>query len=264
MTGLASTTPRTRPAPTSKPVETGANYPLLWAPKGRRAQPRAAFRAGAQPWVKAGNRAGKGAPKGGLKESPPTPASKPAAASRLTPHPPTPGPHLLSGQSNMAGNGGVHNRTWDGVVPPECAPDPRILRLSAALQWEEAREPLQSCGVGPGMAFARAVLPCLDAEARLGLVPCAVGATAIRKWARGERLYEQMIARSAPPLSAARSRPCFGTRARAIPSPTTPRLCIARTWRSSSPILFSSHPQEKCLTRAFSYNEAVLFVVKST
>ncbi|OEL18463.1 putative carbohydrate esterase [Dichanthelium oligosanthes] len=122
---------------------------------------------------------------------------------------------VLSGQSNMAGRGGVHHRRWDGVVPPECAPDPSIQRLSAELQWEEAREPLhadidtaKTCGVGPGMVFARAVLPRLREEegtpggegARtgtgLGLVPCAVGGTAIREWARGERLYEQMVCRS--------------------------------------------------------------------
>ncbi|GJN37112.1 hypothetical protein PR202_gb26037 [Eleusine coracana subsp. coracana] len=116
---------------------------------------------------------------------------------------------VLSGQSNMAGRGGVYNRTWDGVLPPECAPHPRILRLSAALAWEEAREPLhadidltKTCGVGPGMAFAHAVLPRLDApgpggaEAAIGLVPCAIGGTAIWEWAREERLYEQMIARA--------------------------------------------------------------------
>uniref|UniRef100_A0A0A9GIY1 Sialate O-acetylesterase domain-containing protein n=1 Tax=Arundo donax TaxID=35708 RepID=A0A0A9GIY1_ARUDO len=113
---------------------------------------------------------------------------------------------VLSGQSNMAGRGGVHHRRWDGVVPPECAPDPRILRLSAALQWEEAREPLhadidttKTCGVGPGMAFARAVLPRLEPPgpgAEVGLVPCAVGGTAIREWARGEHLYEQMLRRA--------------------------------------------------------------------
>lgn len=115
---------------------------------------------------------------------------------------------VLSGQSNMAGRGGVHNWTWDGVVPPECTPHPRVLRLSAALQWEEAREPLhadidvtKTCGVGPGMAFARAVLPRLHApgpgaEAGIGLVPCAIGGMAIREWARGERLYEQMVSRA--------------------------------------------------------------------
>lgn len=115
---------------------------------------------------------------------------------------------VLSGQSNMAGRGGVHHRRWDGVVPPECSPDPRILRLSAKLEWEEAREPLhadidaaKTCGVGPGMAFARGVLPWLDppgpgAEVGLGLVLCPVGGTAIREWARGEHLYEQMVRRA--------------------------------------------------------------------
>ncbi|KAG2565837.1 probable carbohydrate esterase At4g34215 [Panicum virgatum] len=119
---------------------------------------------------------------------------------------------VLSGQSNMAGRGGVHRRRWDGVVPPEGAPDPSIQRLSAALDWEEARESLhadidtaETCGVGPGMVFARAVLPCLQegtsgegarAGIGLGLVPCAVGGTAIREWARGERLYEQMVCRA--------------------------------------------------------------------
>ncbi|KAL6848377.1 hypothetical protein ACP4OV_021671 [Aristida adscensionis] len=127
---------------------------------------------------------------------------------------------VLSGQSNMAGRGGVHHRRWDGLVPPECAPDPRILRLSAGLRWEDAAEPLhadidtsKTCGVGPGMAFARAVLPRLQeqeqqpeqehqpeqavpAAAKIGLVPCAVGGTAIREWARGEHLYTQMVRRA--------------------------------------------------------------------
>uniref|UniRef100_A0ACD5UZK9 Uncharacterized protein n=1 Tax=Avena sativa TaxID=4498 RepID=A0ACD5UZK9_AVESA len=115
---------------------------------------------------------------------------------------------VLSGQSNMAGRGGVHHKRWDGVVPPECAPSPSILRLSAALAWEEAREPLhadidatKTCGVGPGMAFARALLPGLQqppgaAGIGIGLVPCAIGGTAIREWARGERLYEQMVRRA--------------------------------------------------------------------
>ncbi|CAA2990177.1 Hypothetical predicted protein [Olea europaea subsp. europaea] len=39
----------------------------------------------------------------------------------------------------MAGRGGVAKGTWDGCVPRECRPDPRILRLNANLVWEEAR-----------------------------------------------------------------------------------------------------------------------------
>ncbi|KAL1215774.1 putative carbohydrate esterase [Cardamine amara subsp. amara] len=118
---------------------------------------------------------------------------------------------ILSGQSNMAGRGGVvkdhhHNRwIWDQIVPPECTPDPSILRLSADLRWEEAREPLhvdidtgKVCGVGPGMAFANAVRKRLetDSAAVIGLVPCASGGTAIKEWARGTHLYNTMLKRT--------------------------------------------------------------------
>uniref|UniRef100_A0A7N0TNR7 Sialate O-acetylesterase domain-containing protein n=1 Tax=Kalanchoe fedtschenkoi TaxID=63787 RepID=A0A7N0TNR7_KALFE len=114
---------------------------------------------------------------------------------------------ILSGQSNMAGRGGVllhsHPRKWDGVVPPECAPSPNILRLSAHLRWEVSNEPLHRdidsrkvCGVGPGMAFANAVHNSGSCGGSIGLVPCAVGGTAIREWARGEHLYQNMVRRA--------------------------------------------------------------------
>ncbi|KAL6218903.1 hypothetical protein ACLB2K_012110 [Fragaria x ananassa] len=112
---------------------------------------------------------------------------------------------ILSGQSNMAGRGGVirdhHHQHWDGVVPSESQPDPSILRLSVHLRWEAAREPLHAdidakkvCGLGPGMSFANAVRG--RVEGRMGLVPCAVGGTAIKEWARGEHLYENMVKRA--------------------------------------------------------------------
>ncbi|EPS63422.1 hypothetical protein M569_11363 [Genlisea aurea] len=108
---------------------------------------------------------------------------------------------ILSGQSNMAGRGGVVGNKWDGVIPPECAPDDlRILRLNAQLRWEPARDPLhadidvkKTCGVGPGMAFANAVK---DRVGTVGLVPCAVGGTRIGEWARGGILYDDMIKRA--------------------------------------------------------------------
>ncbi|CAA0826463.1 Probable carbohydrate esterase [Striga hermonthica] len=109
---------------------------------------------------------------------------------------------ILSGQSNMAGRGGVDkHKHWDGVVPPECSADAhKISRLNAHLQWEAAHEPLhrdidskKTCGVGPGMSFANAVKERVGA---VGLVPCAVGGTAIREWARGAHLYENMVKRA--------------------------------------------------------------------
>ncbi|XP_010932219.2 probable carbohydrate esterase At4g34215 [Elaeis guineensis] len=115
---------------------------------------------------------------------------------------------ILSGQSNMSGRGGVKGRHWDGVVPPECRPNPSILRFSAGSRWEEAREPLhadidtsKTCGVGPGMAFANAVVPSATAVEGaemvvIGLVPCAVGGTAIREWEKGSRLYDEMVRRA--------------------------------------------------------------------
>ncbi|XP_004136956.1 probable carbohydrate esterase At4g34215 [Cucumis sativus] len=109
---------------------------------------------------------------------------------------------ILSGQSNMAGRGGVLKklRRWDGVVPPEAHPHPSIFRLSAKKHWEAACEPLhadidtkKTCGVGPGMVFANGVR---ERVGTVALVPCAVGGTAIREWARGEKLYEEMVKRA--------------------------------------------------------------------
>lgn len=107
----------------------------------------------------------------------------------------------------MAGRGGVvrvnKHKHWDHVVPAECHPDPSILRLNAHLHWEPAHEPLhvdidtkKTCGVGPGMSFANAVKDRLDSVEKLGLVPCAVGGTAIKEWERGQHLYENMVKRA--------------------------------------------------------------------
>ncbi|KAK4274657.1 hypothetical protein QN277_017848 [Acacia crassicarpa] len=108
---------------------------------------------------------------------------------------------ILGGQSNMAGRGGVQGGKWDGNVPPECQPNPSILRLNAQLQWEEAHEPLHAgidvgntCGVGPAMAFANHVIQ--SAGGPVGLVPCAAGGTRIAQWSRGSHLYTQLIERA--------------------------------------------------------------------
>ncbi|MBA0623638.1 hypothetical protein Godav_009089 [Gossypium davidsonii] len=116
---------------------------------------------------------------------------------------------ILAGQSNMAGRGGVANETstgigtWDGVVPPQCQPNPSIFRLSADLAWVKAREPIhadidarKTDGVGPGMSFANAVLTKDPNFGVVGLVPCAVGGTTISQWQKGEFLYEQLVKRA--------------------------------------------------------------------
>ncbi|XP_051178447.1 probable carbohydrate esterase At4g34215 [Lolium perenne] len=113
---------------------------------------------------------------------------------------------ILAGQSNMGGRGGATvGGRWDGYVPPQCAPSPRTLRLSPALQWEEAREPLHAgvdvgnvLGVGPGMPFAHAVLRSarVPKGSVVGLVPCAQGGTPIANWSRGTDLYDRMVTRA--------------------------------------------------------------------
>lgn len=104
----------------------------------------------------------------------------------------------------MSGRGGVVNDTWDGIVPPECRPNPSILRLDAKLNWVEAQEPLhrdidanKTCGIGPGMAFANAVLN-KDSSffGVVGLVPCAIGGTNISEWKRGSHLYKELVRRA--------------------------------------------------------------------
>jgi len=109
----------------------------------------------------------------------------------------------------MAGRGGVVNNTitgiatWDGIVPPQCSPNPSILKLSANLTWVLAHESLDSDidfnkinGVGPGMAFANYVLGKDPNFGIIGLVPCAVGGTKISLWEKGAFLYKQMMKRA--------------------------------------------------------------------
>ncbi|KAH6796860.1 carbohydrate esterase [Perilla frutescens var. hirtella] len=111
---------------------------------------------------------------------------------------------ILAGQSNMVGIGGVMNGIWDGVVPPECQPNPLILRLNEALglKWEEAREPLHRLlpndndtftGIGPGMPFANALLKRDPAIGTIGLVPCARSGSSISSWARDTPNYSKML-----------------------------------------------------------------------
>lgn len=69
---------------------------------------------------------------------------------------------ILAGQSNMAGRGPLSsaNDLYD-----QYGPHLSVLRLNRWLHWETAREPMhydidvnKSCGVGPGLVFAKAVL----------------------------------------------------------------------------------------------------------
>ncbi len=89
--------------------------------------------------------------------------------------------YLLVGQSNMAGRGKPERI--------DTLTDPQILMFSKDEKWLPAKEPLAFdkpalAGVGPGLAFGKAILES-DKTATIGLVPAAVGGTAIDLWKPG-------------------------------------------------------------------------------
>lgn len=104
--------------------------------------------------------------------------------------------YLLMGQSNMKGR---------GVMPDEPLSDPRIVMMHRKTdEWFLARHPLHlvgdprdfkghdNAGVGPGLSFAQTIAA-RHANARIGLIPCAVGGTPISRWARDQKLYDDAI-----------------------------------------------------------------------
>lgn len=100
---------------------------------------------------------------------------------------PRPWIFLLAGQSNMSGRGDLAD------LPPDFGGDPRIALFDNAWHVRVAEEPLDDAtcsrepwldddaGVGPGLAFGHRLVE-LDPDARVVLVPCAVGGTPIAWW----------------------------------------------------------------------------------
>ncbi len=94
--------------------------------------------------------------------------------------------YLLMGQSNMAGR--------DTSALAAQTDNPRVLALDANGQWVVARDPIHSKngrtepGAGPGIPFALAMIE-TDPHVTIGLVPCAVGGTPLKRWVKGGDLY---------------------------------------------------------------------------
>lgn len=90
--------------------------------------------------------------------------------------------YLLVGQSNMAGRGTITDE-YNGLSQP------RVLMLNKENEWVTASHPLHfdkpaRAGVGPGLAFGLEMAKA-DPTVRIGLIPCAVGGTAIESWQPG-------------------------------------------------------------------------------
>lgn len=98
--------------------------------------------------------------------------------------------YLLMGQSNMQGR--------DTRTLASQKDNPHILALNADNQWVIARDPMFppagriKPGRGPGIPFALAMLKA-DPNVTIGLVPCAVGGTPLRRWVKGGDLYENAV-----------------------------------------------------------------------
>ncbi|KAJ4800733.1 hypothetical protein LUZ62_051979 [Rhynchospora pubera] len=144
----------------------------------------------------------------------PLPLSLPFPFSALFP-PPHAGAYklvfILAGQSNMAGRGPLYS---DSDPYDQYSPHLSVLRLNRWLHWETAREPMhydidvnKTCGVGPGLVFAKSVLQKVHysyGEVVIGLVPCAVGGTKIEKWTKGLGLYDSAVKRAKAAVEAKR------------------------------------------------------------
>lgn len=101
--------------------------------------------------------------------------------------------YLLMGQSNMAGR---DTRKLDSQVA-----NPRLLALTPDGQWRVAKDPIHQKegrtepGAGPGIPFALEMLK-LDSKITIGLVPCAVGGSPLKRWVKGGDLYQRALERA--------------------------------------------------------------------
>lgn len=121
------------------------------------------------------------------------PAQQPAAAPAKLPAKENLHIYLLMGQSNMAGR---DRRELDKQVD-----DSRILTLNPEGRWIVARDPIHQKfgrtepGAGPGLSFAREMVK-TNSKITIGLIPCAVGGSPLKRWVKKGDLYEQAVARA--------------------------------------------------------------------
>jgi len=101
--------------------------------------------------------------------------------------------YLLMGQSNMAGR---DTRTLASQTT-----NPRVLAMTADGQWVVAKDPIHQKdgrsepGAGPGIPFALEMLKS-DPNVTIGLVPCAVGGTPLKRLVKGGDLYVRALERT--------------------------------------------------------------------
>ena len=87
--------------------------------------------------------------------------------------------YILMGQSNMAGRGAIEGDLIN-------LNHSRVYMLNKDGEWQVAKNPVHFdkpsvAGVGPGLSFGIEMAKA-DSTIHIGLIPCAVGGTAIEKW----------------------------------------------------------------------------------
>ena len=99
--------------------------------------------------------------------------------------------YLLIGQSNMAGRGKI--ALEDKVAVP------RVLMLNKGNEWVSAVDPIHFdktiAGVSLGRTFGIEMAK-VNKEVKIGLIPCAVGGTPIRRWQQNGDLYKAALKRA--------------------------------------------------------------------
>lgn len=99
--------------------------------------------------------------------------------------------YLLIGQSNMAGRGKVEDQDQQA--------HPRVVMFTKDNRWVPAVDPLHFdkpiAGVGLGTTFGKTMADD-DGIVTIGLIPCAVGGTPLKRWQKGGDLFKQAVARA--------------------------------------------------------------------
>ncbi len=109
---------------------------------------------------------------------------------------------LLIGQSNMAGRGVVE--------PVDTTPHPRVFTLTKEETWAPAIEPIHfdrpdRLGTGLGRNFA-ITLANLAPARKIGLIPAAMGGSALDEWKPGGKLYSDALRRARTAMKSGRLR----------------------------------------------------------
>ncbi len=100
--------------------------------------------------------------------------------------------YLLMGQSNMAGRGKIETE--------DKTPHPRVIMFETNNSWAAAIDPItkdrkSGLGVGPGLSFGKTMAD-RNPDVTIGLIPCAVGGTPLKRWQKGGDLYERAVKRA--------------------------------------------------------------------